>query len=242
MAAEIAGGIMSHSLAILTDAAHMLSDVGGFGISILSIWIGQKAPNQRKSYGYHRAEVLGALASLIIIWAMVIILVIEATQRVLRMVMYKEEIKIDADIMLITAFISLICNIFSLIALDHLPCCNTGGHGFMDSVTSIYKPHGGHDCSSHNHGHSHEHGGACSHSHDHNHGHHRQHEEVHHLHHHDDHHHHDQEKGHHHHHDHSHDHDTKKGHHHIAAKSHSDASQKTNDEVKSEDIPHIRSV
>lgn len=44
MAAEIVGGIMSDSLAILTDAAHMLSDVGGFAISILSIWIGQKAP------------------------------------------------------------------------------------------------------------------------------------------------------------------------------------------------------
>lgn len=45
MAAEIVGGIMSDSLAILTDAAHMLSDVGGFAISILSIWIGQKSPN-----------------------------------------------------------------------------------------------------------------------------------------------------------------------------------------------------
>lgn len=44
MIAEIVGGIMSDSLAILTDAAHMLSDVGGFAISILSIWIGQKAP------------------------------------------------------------------------------------------------------------------------------------------------------------------------------------------------------
>ena len=152
---------------------------------------------------------------------MVIMLVIEATQRVLRMVMYKEEIKIDAEIMLITAFISLICNIFSLIALDHLPCCKTGGHGFMDSVTSIYKPHGGHDCSSHNHGHSHghSHGGGCSgHSHDHNRDHHHHHEEGH------------------NHHGHSHDHE--KGHNHIA-KSHSDVSQKTNDEEVKSEIPHI---
>lgn len=44
MIAEIVGGIMSDSLAILSDAAHMLSDVGGFAISILSIWIGQKPP------------------------------------------------------------------------------------------------------------------------------------------------------------------------------------------------------
>jgi len=40
MVCEIIGGIMSNSLAILTDAAHMLSDVGGFGISMISIWIG----------------------------------------------------------------------------------------------------------------------------------------------------------------------------------------------------------
>jgi Co/Zn/Cd efflux system component len=40
MIVEIAGGIISNSLAILTDAAHMLSDVGGMGISMISIWIG----------------------------------------------------------------------------------------------------------------------------------------------------------------------------------------------------------
>ena len=40
MIVEITGGIISGSLAILTDAAHMLSDVGGFGISMVSIWIG----------------------------------------------------------------------------------------------------------------------------------------------------------------------------------------------------------
>jgi len=40
MVSEIIGGIMSNSLAILTDAAHMLSDVGGFFISMISIWIG----------------------------------------------------------------------------------------------------------------------------------------------------------------------------------------------------------
>lgn len=68
---------------------------------------------------------MGALASLVIIWIMVVSLVIEATERVLKMYMYKEEIKIDAPIMLITAFISLICNIFSLIALDHIPFCRS---------------------------------------------------------------------------------------------------------------------
>lgn len=40
MAAEIVGGVMAGSLAILTDAAHLMSDVAGFGISIFAIWLG----------------------------------------------------------------------------------------------------------------------------------------------------------------------------------------------------------
>lgn len=144
MITEVIGGIMSDSLAILTDAAHMLSDVGGFVISMFSIWIGQKKPTQTSSFGYHRAEVLGALCSIMIIWAMVVWLALEATDRII----YHNQYEIDAPIMFFTACISLICNIFSLMALDHLPCCQKkGGHAhgnFLDSVTSIYKPHGGH--------------------------------------------------------------------------------------------------
>lgn len=120
MIVEICGGIISGSLAILTDAAHMCSDVAGFVISMFSIYIGQKTPTSKNSFGYHRAEVLGALASIIIIWAMVVWLTWEATDRII----YLQHIHIDAPIMLITAFVSLGCNIFNLVALGHcpLPC------------------------------------------------------------------------------------------------------------------------
>ena len=84
MLVEVAGGILSGSLAILTDASHMLSDVLGLVISMLSIWIGQKSPTHNNSFGYHRAEVLGALASILIVWAMVVWLVYEATERILK--------------------------------------------------------------------------------------------------------------------------------------------------------------
>ena len=67
MIVEVGGGIWSDSLAILTDAAHMLSDVAGFGISMISIKVAQKKPTSQMTYGYHRAEVLGALASVMII-------------------------------------------------------------------------------------------------------------------------------------------------------------------------------
>lgn len=81
--AELVGGLFAHSLAILSDAAHLFSDLSGFFISIFSIWIAKKPSNQMMSYGYHRAEVLGALASIIIIWCLTLILLYEATERII---------------------------------------------------------------------------------------------------------------------------------------------------------------
>jgi len=102
---------------------------------------------------------------------MVVWLDYEATVRILDL----DSIVIDSKIMLITAFISLACNIFNLIVLGHfpMPCRKKGAHdhsSFMDGVQSIYKPHGGHSCSGHGHG-GHDHGHGHSHSHDHSHGH-----------------------------------------------------------------------
>lgn len=57
MAIEIAGGILAHSLAILTDAAHMLSDVAGFLVSLIALSITSRPPDAVFSFGYHRAEV-----------------------------------------------------------------------------------------------------------------------------------------------------------------------------------------
>jgi Co/Zn/Cd efflux system component len=71
MIVEIAGGLWSDSLAILSDAAHMLSDVAGFGISMVSIKVAQKKPTSSMTFGYQRAEVLGALASVMSIQFMV---------------------------------------------------------------------------------------------------------------------------------------------------------------------------
>ena len=79
---EFVGGWISNSVAIMTDAAHMLSDVAGFFISIMSIHLARAKPTEKKSYGFHRTEVLGALTSIIFIWALVIWLIVEASYRV----------------------------------------------------------------------------------------------------------------------------------------------------------------
>lgn len=111
MGGELLGGIISGSLAIMTDAAHMLSDVASFTISYVAIYIGNRPASFKMSFGYHRAEVLGALASIVLIWGLLIWLFAEAIDRV----MHPKEI--DGAVMLITAVIGLACNLVSIFTL-----------------------------------------------------------------------------------------------------------------------------
>lgn len=99
----------------MTDAAHLLSDFSGFVISMASVWIGAKEANRRLSFGFHRAEVIGALASVILVWALTLILVIEAIGRVLH------PVEVDGKIMLITATLGLIFNLIMVKILHSNP-------------------------------------------------------------------------------------------------------------------------
>jgi len=112
---------MSDSLAILCDAAHMMSDVSGFVIQIVAIYISKKKPTLNASWGYHRAEVLGALASILIIWILVACLLVEAYKRL----MNESPYEINSEIMICISFISLACNIFNFMALSDISCCSS---------------------------------------------------------------------------------------------------------------------
>ena len=59
--ARTAGGLLCHSLAIITDAAHMLSDVAGFLVGAIALVLTSRNANHRYSFGFGRAEVLVAL-------------------------------------------------------------------------------------------------------------------------------------------------------------------------------------
>lgn len=78
---EILGGYYAHSIAIMSDAAHIASDVIGFGISICALQIAHRQANSKYTYGYHRVEILGAFCSIFTIWIMVVWLLFEATKR-----------------------------------------------------------------------------------------------------------------------------------------------------------------
>lgn len=78
---EFFGGWIAGSLAIMTDAAHLLSDLSGFLISMVSLYIALRPADKTLTYGYHRAEVIGALSSVLIIWCLTAWLIFEAIQR-----------------------------------------------------------------------------------------------------------------------------------------------------------------
>jgi zinc transporter 2 len=83
MVAEIVGGWIADSIVIMNDAAHMLTDVAAMLLALFSIWLAQRPPNKKMTYGYHRAEILGALFSLVLIWFLVGVLGFEAVNRLI---------------------------------------------------------------------------------------------------------------------------------------------------------------
>lgn len=139
MAVELVGGIKANSLAILTDATHLLSDVAAFAISLFSIWASGWEATPRQSYGFFRIEILGALLSIQLIWLLTGILVFEA---IARLIHGTGEVK--GPLMFGVAAFGLLVNIIMAILLGH-----EHGHGGHNHS------HGGHEDGHDEHGHSH---------------------------------------------------------------------------------------
>jgi cobalt-zinc-cadmium efflux system protein len=81
MLAEVAGGLLANSLALLADAGHMLTDVAALGLSLFAIWAAQRPATPKRTYGYHRMEILAALANGATLVAMAALIFAEAYRR-----------------------------------------------------------------------------------------------------------------------------------------------------------------
>ncbi|MTT31204.1 cation diffusion facilitator family transporter [Terrilactibacillus sp. BCM23-1] len=81
MILEAFGGFISHSLTLLSDAGHMLSDAISLGLSLLAIIIGSRKATEAKTYGYKRFEILVALFNGVSLLVISILIIIEACQR-----------------------------------------------------------------------------------------------------------------------------------------------------------------
>ena len=80
---EVVAGLLAGSLALLSDAGHMVTDVAALGLALFANAVGRRAPSQRASYGYGRAEVLAAFVNAIVMLAVVAVIAIEAVRRLL---------------------------------------------------------------------------------------------------------------------------------------------------------------
>ncbi|XP_023170791.2 uncharacterized protein LOC111599386 [Drosophila hydei] len=114
MICEIIGGILSRSLAIATDAAHLLTDLAGFLISLFALYLSARPSSQRMNFGWYRAEVIGAMLSVYFIWVITGILVYMAVDR---LITGKHDV--DAKIMLITSALAILVNVIMALQLGH---------------------------------------------------------------------------------------------------------------------------
>jgi len=78
---ELVGGYLTGSLALLSDAVHMLTDIAALCLGLLTLWISTRPASSAKSYGYLRAEILGALLNGLFLWVLVVFIWIEAFAR-----------------------------------------------------------------------------------------------------------------------------------------------------------------
>lgn len=111
MLLEFFGGLLTNSLALLADSGHMLSDAAAIALSLTAIWLAAKPANARKSYGYHRFEILAALINGVSLFIIAGFIVAEAYER------FFDPPQVASGGMMLIALIGLLANIASAAAL-----------------------------------------------------------------------------------------------------------------------------
>ena len=136
MIIEFVCGYLAGSLAIMSDATHLLSDLAGFLISLFSLIVAMKPADKNFTFGYHRFEVLGALASIIIIWGLTVWLLLAAIWRI------KHPNPIVGFLMVCVAAGGLLFNIIMNRILAYNPVVNSmdEGMGAVKQSNNLSEP------------------------------------------------------------------------------------------------------
>jgi cobalt-zinc-cadmium efflux system protein len=111
LVAEIAGAYLTGSLALLADAGHMFTDVGGLVLTLIAIKLAERAPTSRRTYGYYRVEILAAALNALALFAMSFFVLYEAYQR------FQAPPPIAGGPMLVVALLGLLVNVASMLLL-----------------------------------------------------------------------------------------------------------------------------
>ncbi len=133
---ECGGGLWAGSLALLSDAAHNLTDVGALGLAIFARRLGRRAATPKHTYGLRRAEVLAALLNAVALIVISILIAREALGRFFRPTM------VNAPVMLMAAAVALAANVASVLLLrkhraDDINVRSACLHLAQDSMASL---------------------------------------------------------------------------------------------------------
>jgi cobalt-zinc-cadmium efflux system protein len=111
MLAELVGGLLAGSLALLADAGHMASDAAALALSLFALWIADRPADARRTFGHLRAEILAALANGVALLAVAALVAIEAVARL------RAPTDVRADLLLVVAAGGLAVNAVGLLVL-----------------------------------------------------------------------------------------------------------------------------
>ncbi|WP_043389488.1 cation diffusion facilitator family transporter, partial [Archangium violaceum] len=132
--AEAVGGYLTNSLALMSDAGHMLTDVSALGLSLLALWFSGKPADLKKTYGYYRMEILSALLNGVLLLGITVFILVEAWERMLA----PAEVKLGP--MAIVALVGLVANLGALGFLHRSHSMNVRGaflHVLGDALSSV---------------------------------------------------------------------------------------------------------
>jgi cobalt-zinc-cadmium efflux system protein len=123
MLVELVGGLLTNSLALLSDAVHMLEHLFSQGMALGAFWLASRPASARRTYGYHRAEVLAALLNAITMSAVIAYISFEAVQR------FQDPPEVKSGPMLLVASLGLVANAYVLMVLFRLAQVNINVRG-----------------------------------------------------------------------------------------------------------------
>jgi cobalt-zinc-cadmium efflux system protein len=109
--AEIIGAVITGSLVLVADAAHMTADAAGLGLSLLAAYVAARPPTARRTFGYARAEILAAMANAVLLLGMATFIVVEAIRRL------ASPVPVDSGLLIVFGVIALCANAVSLFLL-----------------------------------------------------------------------------------------------------------------------------
>lgn len=132
--AEAVGGWVTNSLALMSDAGHMLTDVSALALSLLALWFAGRPADVKRTYGYYRLEILSALVNGVLLLGITAVILFEAWER------FRTPAPVQLGTMAVVATVGLVANLGALGFLHRSHSMNVRGaflHVLGDTLSSV---------------------------------------------------------------------------------------------------------